>query len=87
MNEDWILGYSLTLFWLQHAKEEIPGLEEKVAEGKFSELRQWLANKVHSKGSLYPSGDELMMAVTGKSLDPSVFLQYLTNKYSKLYQL
>ena len=71
----------------QKAKEELPGLEDKIAKGSFSELRQWLAEKVHSKGSLYPSGDELMLAATGKALEPSIFLQYLTKKYSKLYQL
>jgi len=31
-------------------------------------------------GSLYPSGDELMKAVTGSELDPGVFLTYLRRK-------
>lgn len=72
---------------MQKAREELPGLEENISKGKFSELREWLAKKVHSKGSLYPSGDELMLAATGKPLEPSIFLRYLTEKYSKLYQL
>ncbi len=31
------------------------------------------------------SGDELMKAVTGKELDPSIFLDHLNTKYRKLY--
>ena len=38
-------------------------------------------------GSLHTSGDELMTAVTGAPLQPQVFLEYLTAKYSELYQL
>lgn len=35
----------------------------------------------------YFSGDELMVAATGSPLDPSIFLNYLTDKYSALYKL
>lgn len=38
-------------------------------------------------GSLPTSGDELMIAVTGAPLQPQVFLGYLRDKYSALYQL
>lgn len=38
-------------------------------------------------GSLPASGDELMTSVTGAPLQPQVFLDYLRDKYSQLYQL
>jgi Zn-dependent M32 family carboxypeptidase len=38
-------------------------------------------------GSLYASGDELMVAVTGKPLDPQVYLRYLRSKYADIYKL
>lgn len=38
-------------------------------------------------GSLHPSGDELMRAVTGSALDPEIFLGYIKKKYSELYKL
>ena len=84
---EWVKTLSISRLTVQKAKEDLPGLEDKIAKGEFKELRLWLTEKVHSKGSLYPSGDELMLAATGKSLEPSIFLQYLTEKYSKLYQL
>jgi carboxypeptidase Taq len=69
-----------------------------IERGEFHVIRQWLKEKVHVKvvaieiilrvkGSLLPSGDLLMKQVTGESLNPSVFVEYLTQKYSKLYHL
>jgi hypothetical protein len=74
--------------WLpQAAEKELPGLGDDLAAGKFSGLKAWLNEKIHSKGSLYASGDELMVAVTGSPLDPSIFLGYLREKYTELYKL
>jgi Zn-dependent M32 family carboxypeptidase len=33
------------------------------------------------------SADALLESVTGKPLDPSIFMRYLTDKYTALYQL
>lgn len=50
-------------------------------------LQEWLNKNIHERGSLDPSGDDLMQAVTGSKLKPSVFLAHLRSKYSKLYKL
>ncbi len=47
----------------------------------------WLNEKIHKVGSLHPSGDALMTAVTGEPLNTSVFLTYLKDKYTPLYKL
>jgi carboxypeptidase Taq len=70
-----------------HARDSIPGLEEQIARGEFTPLRLWLNEKIHKVGSLYANGDELMIAVTGKALDTSIFLKYLKDKYSEIYKL
>ena len=72
---------------MQAAQKDLPTLEQDIEAGKFSALKDWLTEKVHSKGSLYKSGDELMIAATGSPLDPSIFLEYLKEKYSNLYKL
>ena len=72
---------------LQAAKEDLPSLEADIAAGKFSSLKSWLNERIHRSGSLHPSGDDLMRAATGSPLDSSVFLQYLTDKYTALYHL
>jgi hypothetical protein len=39
-----------------------------VAAGNFKPLKAWLSQKIHSKGSLYPSGDALLVQLTGSPL-------------------
>lgn len=70
-----------------HAKKCVPGLEERIAAGDFAPLKSWLNENIHKLGSLHNSGDELMVAATGAPLDPSIFLGYLRDKYTKLYGL
>jgi carboxypeptidase Taq len=50
-------------------------------------VQEWLNQHVHRQGSLHPSGDDLMKAVTGSPLDPAAFLGYLRAKYSALYKV
>lgn len=69
------------------AGKVLPTLEDDIAKGNFTPLKTWLNKNVHSVGSLYPSGDELMKEVTGAPLDPSVFLKYIKTKYTSLYNL
>ncbi|CAL5221981.1 g4264 [Coccomyxa viridis] len=69
------------------AQKDVPSLEADIAAGQFSGLKSWLNERIHKSGSLHPSGDDLMRAATGSPLDPSVFLHYLTEKYTALYQL
>lgn len=68
------------------ARDSIPELEESIARGEFAPLRLWLNEKIHRVGSLHPNGDALMVAVTGKPLDPQVYLRYLRQKYSDIYK-
>ena len=72
---------------VQAAQKDVPSLEADIAAGQFSGLKSWLNERIHKSGSLHPSGDDLMRAATGSPLDPSVFLHYLTEKYTALYQL
>ena len=72
---------------MQAAEKDLPSLDADIAAGKFSGLKAWLNEKIHKSGSLHPSGDDLMRAATGSPVDPCVFLKYLTDKYSALYQL
>jgi carboxypeptidase Taq len=62
-------------------------MEEYIKAGNFKPIKEWLTDKIHKLGSLPQSGDDLMMMVTGKPLDPQIFLNYLTDKYTQLYKL
>lgn len=69
------------------ARKDLPSLDDDIRAGTFAPLREWLREKVHRLGSLPADGDELMVAVTGRRLDVSFFVGYLTDKYSALYGL
>ena len=69
------------------AKKDLPNLDADLAAGNFAPLKEWLNKKVHAVGSLYPTADDLLESVTGKKLDPQLFLDYLKSKYSALYKL
>ncbi|KAF9344446.1 hypothetical protein BGX26_004355 [Mortierella sp. AD094] len=69
------------------AKVAIPNLDEHLAKGEFNLLKKWLNENIHQQGSLRESGDDLVRDLTGKSLDSSQYIQYLTDKYTEIYNL
>lgn len=77
--------YAAQLFFA--AKKDLPTLDQDIEQGEFSELREWLREKVHKLGSVPPTGDDLMTAVTGEPLNVGIFLDYLRTKYRALYHL
>lgn len=68
-------------------RKAMPGMEQRIEKGEFGEIKKWLNENFHVKGSLYPSLDELLVAVTGEPLRPQYFMDYLTKKYTAMYNL
>jgi carboxypeptidase Taq len=63
------------------------GMSARIASGQFAEIRAWLQKEFHSRGSLHPSLDGLLVAICGEPLNPAYFVNYLTQKYTKMYKL
>lgn len=57
-----------------------PGLQT----GDYAPLRAWLTTAVHRHGRRF-SRDELLLQATGKTLDPSHYIEALQRKYGELY--
>ena len=49
-----------------------------------TEIFNWLKVNVHEQGNLYTPA-QLVERVTGEPLNPQYFLDYLNEKYSKIY--
>ena len=81
------LGAMMAVQLFEAARADLPTLDADIEVGRFAPLREWLRAKVHSKGSLLPSADALLESVTGRPLQPAVFLASLSRKYSELYGL
>jgi len=69
---------------LSKLNRDMPEWREGIAGGRFAPVREWLKGNVHLLGNLY---DPLVMLkkITGEEIDPSHFVRYLNEKYSKIY--
>ena len=78
------LGSLYACQFYRSAKKELPDLDHAIANGSFQPLLNWLRSKVHADGRRYTSGD-LCQKITGETLQPTYFLEYLLGKYSNIY--
>lgn len=58
--------------------------ESELGKGNLLPIKGWLDQNIHRHGSLYYP-DELMKKATGEKLNSKYFIQYLYDKYSKIY--
>ena len=68
------------------ASAEIDSIETKIGNGDFVELLDWLRKKVHIYGERYDA-KVLCERITGEELNFKYFMEYVTNKYSKIYKM
>jgi len=71
---------------LKTMKKELPDFEQYLSEGNLKPIMAWLREKIHQHGSLY-TPYELIKEVTGEKLNATYLVEYLEEKYSKVYQL
>ena len=69
---------------LEVLKRDMPDWRERFARGDFLSVRQWLTKNVHCYGDLYDPPD-LIKKITGEEIKVKPFLDYLNEKYSRLY--
>jgi carboxypeptidase Taq len=62
------------------ARRAEPGLDAALADGDVAPLLGWLRREVHGRASLLGFQD-LLIAATGKKLDPGDFTAHLTARY------
>ena len=58
---------------------DVPELEAQIERGELAPLREWLRENIHRHGRKFPPR-ELLQRVTGESLRPEPFLDYLRAK-------
>jgi carboxypeptidase Taq len=81
--------YSLGSFYAAqfHAKAQktIPFLQDKMGKGNTTELLEWLRQRIHASGRIFTS-EEISFRATGETLNVQYFLDYLLDKYGKIYE-
>jgi carboxypeptidase Taq len=76
----YLLGTVMSVQLWEKILEDVPDLEEQIAQGRFGPLRDWLGEHVHSLGRKFSPQDTLRRA-TGSTIDPKPYLNYLRTKY------
>ncbi len=71
---------------LQTMSKELGDIDEIIKSGEWSGMLDWLRDKIHQKGSVMTPA-ELIESATGSPPSPEPFLNYVEEKYSKLYNL
>lgn len=69
-----------------HQLEKDIDVDKVLAEDKFDVVADWLKTNIHQYGAS-KTFNELLKDVTGEQFNPSYYIDYLIDKYSKLYQL
>ena len=80
------LGNVMASQFLGAAMRALPDLNAQLEAGNYTPLRDWLTENIYRFGRTY-SPVELLERTTGGGLDPQPYLEYLTDKYSRLYGL
>ncbi|CCG41791.1 carboxypeptidase M32 [Magnetospirillum molischianum] len=62
------------------ARRAIPGMTDALSRGEVRPLLDWLRAEIHGKASSLSTTD-LMVAATGRPLDPAVFAAHLRGRY------
>lgn len=59
-------------------------IQELLIKGELAPIKEWLNKKIHKYGKLKTSG-ELLKDVTGEDLNSNYYIEYLKEKYRKIY--
>ncbi|MFB1049353.1 carboxypeptidase M32 [Paraliobacillus sp. JSM ZJ581] len=79
------LGYMYAAQLHDQLKKDV-NINQVIASGDFSSIKQWLTKNIHQHGKMKKPLD-LIQEVTGKSLDATYLVNYLSDKYAYIYQL
>ena len=82
----YLLGAATAAQLAHYCEKEVEDYEGKIEAGDFATIKAWLTDKIHRHGRRYPSMDALLKDQLGEPLNPKYLIDYLTSKYTELYQ-
>ncbi|MGI8315315.1 carboxypeptidase M32 [Halobacillus mangrovi] len=78
------LGYMYAAQVAHQMKNDLD-IESVIRAGDFEKIQQWLTKNIHQYGKM-KKPLEILNDVTGEGLNPDYIIQYLSEKYKKIYQ-
>jgi len=70
---------------VHYCQKDVESYSSDIENGEFGAIKAWLTDKVHRHGKRYKSLDELLEDQLGEKLNPKYYIDYLTEKYTELY--
>ena len=64
--------------------KDLPDWRKELSKGKLQDIREWLKTNIYCQGNLFDP-EELIKKATGRTLNAQPYLNYLNEKYGKLY--
>lgn len=80
------LGYMYAAQFNKKMREDIPNFDQLLEEGNLLPIKEWLTVNVHQYGKL-KKPLEILTEVTGEGLNAKYLVDYLYEKYGKVYKL
>ncbi len=75
------LGAMAAAQFFAAAQRDMPDLDQDLSQGDFSALLGWLRTHVHGQGS-FQGTQAMLVAATGRALDPACFRRHLQTRYT-----
>lgn len=79
------LGSAYAAQFYQAMRSEID-VDKALSENHFEVIADWLKKNIHQYGA-YLNADQILQKVCHTSFDANVYIDYLIDKYSKIYEL
>ncbi|MEG0981594.1 MAG: carboxypeptidase M32 [Erysipelotrichaceae bacterium] len=79
------LGSAFAAQFFKQMNQDID-VQQALASNNFKMISDWLKDNIHQHGS-YLNANEILKKVTGQDFDPSIYTDYLINKFKTIYQL
>jgi carboxypeptidase Taq len=79
------LGSAFGAQMYAHMKKEMD-VDKLLSDGNIGQIRDYLREHIHRYGKLKTSR-ELLINMTGEDFNPKYYIEYLKEKYGKLYEL
>ncbi|MGX6442512.1 carboxypeptidase M32 [Neobacillus sp. K501] len=80
------LGYMYAAQFNKKMREDLPNFDQLLEDGNLLPIKEWLTVNVHQYGKL-KKPLEILTEVTGEGLNAKYLVDYLYEKYGKVYQL
>lgn len=79
------IGNCYNAMYLKRLEKELP-FKELILKGDFKTINQWMKDNVFIHANVL-TPKEWIKELTGESLSPKAFIEYLNNKYKEIYRL